>query len=340
MIKNVAILGLGHIGKHIQYRLLGDERLAVTAFDLTTGHDLSDPGVLDGIAKQNDAVIAATPFFLNRPIAFACSNHNTAYFDLTESNEVADYIKRLHAKTPMVSQCGLAPGMVSIIASYMTEKFQEVKSIAVRVGALPKSPNNRMGYNLTWNTEGLINEYIHPCKAVVDGKFTLVSPLEDLENVVINGIQLEAANTSGGLGSLAETWAGKCESVTYKTLRYPGHWGHMKFLKDDLGLKENFQTYVDLFNKNVPITDLDRVFILIKVTGIADGRLQENVYSKIIERDDMGTAIQISTASGVLAVVDAWVKGHLDGLTGLVKQEEIPFLPMLRGRYSSCYKGW
>ena len=337
-MKKIAVLGLGHIGKRIHDSL---ENCIVSGYDLSTGIDLRDVSVLDRIAQENDGIVAATPFFLNKAIADACFKHGKAYFDLTESNEVAKHIgAMMGAGSPMVTQCGLAPGMVSIIANNMASKFQRVKSIAIRVGAVPSLPNNHMGYNLTWNTEGLINEYIHPCKALVDGRLVTLEPLDGQEPVNFNGIELEAANTSGGLGSLAESWIGLAESVTYKTLRYPGHWEFMRFLKNDLCLKDNFDAFVKIFNTSIPHVTQDKVFILIKVQGFMRNNptaLVEKSYSTVITNSGTETAIQISTASGILAVVDAWRKGALDGMTGLVKQEDLPFDAIVSSRHSECY---
>lgn len=335
-MKKIAVLGLGHIGKRIHDSL---DNCIVTGYDLSTGTDLRDISVLDRIARENDGIVAATPFFLNKAIADVCFKYGKAYFDLTESNEVAKHIgAMMGAEAPMVTQCGLAPGMVSIIANNMASKFRKVKSIAIRVGAIPSVPNNHMGYNLTWNTEGLINEYIHPCKALVDGKLVTLEPLDGLEPVTMDGIHLEAANTSGGLGSLAESWIGRAESVTYKTLRYPGHWQYMRFLKDDLCLKENFDAFVKIFNSSIPHVTDDKIFILIKVVGFnKSDLLVEESYSNVIENSASETAIQVSTASGIMAVVDAWIQGGLDGMTGLVKQEDLPFEAIRASQYAGCY---
>ncbi len=75
----------------------------------------------------------------------------------------------------------------------------------MRVGALPKFPSNALNYNLTWSTEGLINEYCEPCEAIVNGERREVPPMEELEEFSLDGVTYEAFNTSGGLGSLCET---------------------------------------------------------------------------------------------------------------------------------------
>jgi saccharopine dehydrogenase-like NADP-dependent oxidoreductase len=194
-----------------------------------------------------------------------------------------------------------------------------------------------MGYYRTWNTEGLINEYIHTCPAIKNGLIVDLEPLTDTENVALNGAQLEAANTSGGIGSLPQSWLGRADNVNYKTLRYPGHWAMMRFLKDDLGMKQNFQTFVDLFNQNVPQTDKDFVFILISVKGTLHNNFAIRQYSKIVESKPGITAIQRTTAGGVMAVLDSWVVGKIN-IKGWVKQEELDFDSVWNSNYSESYK--
>lgn len=335
-MKKLAILGLGHIGKYVHDTLWYDPSFSgnISGYDLSTGYDISNEEVVRDIVKENDGVLASTPFFLNKMIAKQCDENNCDYFDLTESVEVTDYVKTL-SNARFVTQCGLAPGMVSIIAQHQANKFNSVEKIEIRVGALPASSSNHLGYYRTWSTEGLINEYIHPCPSVKNGKLTLVNPVEDFENITFGGMQLEAANTSGGLGSLADTWQGIANTVNYKTLRYPGHWDLIRFLKDDLGLSENFDVYVKLFNSNIPQTKKDVVYILINVTG--DGNVLQQ-YSIIIPFFDGVTAIQRATGSGVMAVLDIWNMGSIDQLGGWIKQEELIFQDIWNSKYSKCYK--
>lgn len=335
-MKKLAILGLGHIGRYVLNTLQSDTKFEVSGYDLTTGHNLTDETVLKNIINGKDGVLACTPYFLNIKIAEVCNTLGVDYFDLTESVDVTNYVKTL-TNARFVTQCGLAPGMVSIIANHLASQFDNVSSIEIRVGALPRDPKNHMGYYRTWNTEGLINEYIHTCKVLMHGKLTEVEPLADFETVFMSGQMLEASSTSGGLGSLADTYYGRAQHVNYKTLRYPGHWQYMKFLKDDLGLAENFDTYVKIFNKHCPKTNSDRVYILITATGHIDQVHSVRQYSKVIECSQDVTAIQISTAGGVMAVLDAWAKGGLGHLHGWVKQEQLDYQLVWDSQYAICY---
>lgn len=335
-MKKLAILGLGHIGQYVYETLKNDSSIIVNGFDLTNGYDLSSEDILTEIIQNHDGVLASTPFFLNRTIAKLCDELKCDYFDLTESVEVTNYVKKLF-NARFVTQCGLAPGMVSIIAHKLAQQFNDIENIEIRVGALPKDANNHMSYYRTWNTEGLLNEYIHDCPAIEDFKSVVLDPLTHMEKVVVQGITLEAATTSGGLGSLSDTYENKAKNVNYKTLRFPGHWEIMKFLKDDLGLKENFEIYVNLFNSYVPKTTNDQIIILINVTGRIGSEYSIRQYSKIIDCTNEHTAIQISTGSGVLSVIDNWNKGHLDNKIGWIKQEELDYNHIVNSQYSNCY---
>lgn len=336
-MKKLAILGLGHIGQYVFDTLSKDSNFVVRGYDLKTGHDLTNTELLKSIIENSEGVLASTPYFLNKQIAALCNEFYTDYFDLTESVEVTNFVKTLNGAR-FVTQCGLAPGMVSIIANNLAKQFNRVENIEIRVGALPENSNNHMSYYRTWNTEGLINEYIHPCPAIKEGNLVNLEPLTELEDIMLNGARLEAATTSGGLGSLAESYLGKAKNVNYKTLRYPGHWTMMKFLKDDLGLADNFDTYVKLFNTHVPQTDKDYVFILINVTGDINGSYQIRQYSKIVDSKVDETAIQRTTAGGVMAVLDSWGQGKLDNMNGWVKQEDLDYNSIWNSKYSNCYK--
>src|SRR5262249_59912821 len=115
-------------------------------------------------------------------------------------------------------QCGLAPGFVAIAAFHLTREFESLEEVRLRVGALPLFPTNEMKYNLTWSTDGLINEYGNPCEAIHEGKMISVLPLEGLEHFSLDGIDYEAFNTSGGVGTLCETLDGRVAALDYKTI--------------------------------------------------------------------------------------------------------------------------
>src|SRR5246127_2979528 len=185
-----------------------------------------------------EAVISSLPYYCNVTVAEAAREAKTHYFDLTEDVEVTRSVRAVAAGAPQafVPQCGLAPGFISIAAAELITHFDTLRAVKMRVGALPQHPNNVLKYSLTWSTEGLINEYGNPCQAIVDHRMIAVAPLEGLEEIEIDGTLYEAFNTSGGLGSLAETHGAHIESMNYKTMRYPGHCEQMRLLMNDLKL--------------------------------------------------------------------------------------------------------
>jgi saccharopine dehydrogenase-like NADP-dependent oxidoreductase len=237
-------------------------------------------------------------------------------------------------------QCGLAPGFVSVVAYDVAKRFESLETVRLRVGALPQYPTNALNYNLTWSTDGLINEYCNPCEAIHEGKPIEVLALQGLEQFSLDGITYEAFNTSGGLGTLCETLAGKAREVNYKTVRYPGHAERMKMLVSDLKLGERRELFKDVLETAIPMTLQDVVLIFVTVTGRRAGRLtQESYASKIYSREINGTtwsAIQVTTAAGVCAMVDLMRENGL-GLKGFVRQEDVPLDKFMANRFGRYY---
>src|SRR5262249_25766941 len=141
--------------------------------------DLGQRAALTKIAKGKDAVISALPFFLNPGVAQVCAEVGAHYFDLTEDVETTRAVKAIAKKSKVACapQCGHAPGFISIVANDLAKGFDHLREVHMRVGALPEFPANALKYNLTWSTDGLINEYCNPCEAIHEGKLTEVMPM-------------------------------------------------------------------------------------------------------------------------------------------------------------------
>lgn len=306
--------------------------------------DARDPAALDAHLARHpaDALISGLPFHCNVGVAEAARRASAHYFDLTEDVEVTRAVRRIAAGAAraFVPQCGLAPGFISIAAAELITHFDELRSVKLRVGALPQHPNNVLKYSLTWSTEGLINEYGNPCQAVVDGRITEVAPLEGLEEIEIDGTSYEAFNTSGGLGSLAETAGTRCETMNYKTIRYPGHCAQMRLLMNELKLNQDRATLRRILENAVPQTLQDVVIVYAAVAGLQAGELrEENYVSKIYPQVIAGrlwSAIQVTTAAGISAVVDL-VLGQGERFRGFVAQEEFRLPEILQNRFGRYY---
>src|ERR1700738_2347737 len=287
---------------------------------------LSEPE-LENFVNHVDAIVSAAPSYLNKTIAQACARFGRSYFDLTEDVETANYVRSLAAesRSTFMPQCGLAPGAINIIASGLAHSFKVVRSVEMRVGALPLSASNQMKYYLSWSTAGLINEYCHFGEALTQGRRILTTPLDGVERLTIDGIEYEAFNTSGGAATMCETFEGSVTELNYKTLRYPGHRDHMKFLLFDLNLSQRQEVLTQIFDQEVPLTFNDVVVVYVNSVG-SDGRnlLQRSFVRKIYSGTISGTllsAIQLSTAAGVVGALELFAKQQLP--PGFVRQESI-----------------
>jgi len=213
--------------------------------------------------------------------------------------------------------------------------------VKMRVGALPAFPTNALKYNLTWSVDGLINEYCHPCEAIRDGHNTEVLPLEGLEHFSLDGTEYEAFNTSGGLGTLCDTLAGRVRTLDYKSVRYPGHQALMKLLLEDLQLKDDQATLKDILRKSVPGTMQDVVLVFVTVSGMRQGQLLQEVFARKIfaDRNEAAplSAIQITTAAGICAAVDLFRAGRLPQ-QGFIRQEQVALPDFLANRFGAAYQ--
>lgn len=354
---NICVVGAGKIGQMIATLLKGSTHYRVTVAD----HDLKALGEVaklgvstkqidardaDGLAQGLagfDAVISAAPFFLTPTIAGAAKMAGAHYFDLTEDVAATRAVRELgeNSETAFMPQCGLAPGFVGIAGAALAAEFDEIDSLHMRVGALPLYPTNALKYNLTWSTDGLINEYCNPCDAIVNGQLVKTAPLEDYEVLGHDGVEYECFNTSGGLGTLPETLAGKARAVSYRSIRYPGHCDILKLLLRDLGLERRRDLLKEIFEAALPRTDQDVVLVYCTAKGMINGALREkSLINKSFAREINGqvwSAIQITTAAGILGVVDLMRTGVLPS-KGFIRQEQVKLTDFLNTEFGRLYR--
>jgi len=357
-MNTLVILGAGKIGRMVCHLLAksGDYSVRIgdaaqAPIDMLSRRypnvrgqvvDFGNSQSLDALLQGAWAVISCAPYHCNPLIAERAKEHGVHYFDLTEDVWVTQQVKELAAdsRTLFAPQCGLAPGFITIVANHLMRSMTEVTDLHLRVGALPRYPSNRLKYNLTWSTEGLINEYCNPCESVLHGELTSVPPLEQLERLTIDGVEYEAFNTSGGLGTLAITLKDRVKNVNYKTIRYPGHCELMKFLLHDLQMQEHQGMLRDIFERSMPATFQDQIVIFVSATGTYHGRLTERTYAKTIYHQQIDgenwSGIQITTAAGVTAIVDMLHEGKLPS-SGLLKMETIDYEAFLQNRFGKYY---
>lgn len=275
--------------------------------------DVENQAALQDLIKQRQvqSLISCLPYYHNIALAALAKELHLNYFDLTEDVATSNAIRTLahNAATIFMPHCGVAPGLVNIVAHALMRQFDELGSARLRVGALPQSINNALSYALTWSTEGLINQYANGCLAIENEQSVRLSPLEGLENLIIDGVCYEAFNTSGGVGTLIDTYAGKIKQLNYKTLRYPGHCEKMRFLMRDLNLSADRKTLKTILENAIPRTENDVVIVYIEAAGHLQQQFRVKTHlQKILPNKIHGvtwSAIQIATAASACGAIDA-----------------------------------
>ena len=350
-IQSVLVIGLGKVGQLVAtllfehgYRVTGLDSGTVRkfAFKVIKG-SVNRQAVLKKAIGQHDAVVTCLPYDLNLAVAKEAHRAGKHYFDLTEDVPTTLAIRKLSktSKGVMVPQCGLAPGFIGIVGADLASRFRQLRSIELRVGALPQHPRGLLGYAFNWSPEGVVNEYLNDCEVIKEGERATVTSMEGLETIVIDGVQLEAFATSGGLGTMCETYAGKVEKMNYKTIRYPGHCQLMKFFFNELFMRKDRKRAGEiLVNAKPPVND-DVVFVHAAVEGQINGKMMREEFVRSYYPLTIGNhewrAIAWTTASAICAVVDLVSKGALPG-KGFIKQENIPldlFLKTPTGQHFS-----
>jgi saccharopine dehydrogenase-like NADP-dependent oxidoreductase len=290
----------------------------------------------------HDAVLSALPFHRAVPVARLCAEAGVHYFDLTEDVQSTHAIRELArgARSVLMPQCGLAPGFIGVVGNDLARRFDELLDLRMRVGALPRYPQGSLRYNLTWSTEGLINEYCNPCEAIVDGRRVEVPALEGHETFAVDGVEYEAFNTSGGLGTLTETLQGRARNVDYKSIRYPGHCALMKLLLNDLRLRDRRDLLKDIFEHAIPATRQDVIVVFATASGYRGGRLMQEsfsaqVFGAEVEGESL-SAIQLTTAAGICTALDLVAAGALPQ-SGFIGQEQIALPALLGNRFGRCF---
>ncbi len=351
-IEAVLVLGLGKVG-HLVAELLHDTGFEVVGADCTIDQtysfparrlDVKDSGELEAALGGCDAVISCLPYWFNIEVARSAAALGVHYFDLTEDVDGAKEIRALgdSSAAAVVPQCGLAPGFIAIAGAALAERFERIRSIKLRVGALPQHPTGLLGYAFNWSAEGVVNEYLNDCEVIENGERKWVSPMEWLEKIVIDGLQFEAFTTSGGAGTMCETYSGRVENLDYKSIRYPGHAELMNFFFHELLMREDREAAGRiLVNAKPPVSD-DVVYIHASAEGwAADQLIREEFVRTCVPIECAGQrrrAIGWTTAASVCSVVELVSNGTLPS-SGFIKQENIALEDFLTTSNGRLYDG-
>ncbi|MCU0388248.1 MAG: saccharopine dehydrogenase NADP-binding domain-containing protein [Chitinophagaceae bacterium] len=350
-MRTVTVVGLGKVGSLVGtllseiFSVQGIDKVKPAndlPFDVATG-DVADRQFLYEMLSGRDAVVSCLPYNLNLAVAEVAHASGIHYFDLTEDVSTTAAIRKMAetSRGVMAPQCGLAPGFIGIVGADLYKRFTKLRDVELRVGALPRYPNGLLGYSFTWSPAGVINEYINDAEAIHNGVRKMVPSLDGLEVINIEGQELEAFTTSGGLGTMCETLEGKVDTLNYKTIRYPGHCKLMRFFLYELCMKNDRVLTEKILTEAKPPVAEDVVYVYAAVEGWQGDHLAReeffNAYHPIVHKGKTWRAISWTTAASVAAVVEMVARGTLPQ-QGFIKQEEISLEAFMQTGNGSLYR--
>ena len=264
------------------------------------------PAVVE-LMRRHDSVISCVNYWYNESLSKAAIEAGASFCDLGGNNYVVDEQLALDADAKaagvsIIPDCGLAPGMVSILAAHGVSRFDTVDEVHIRVGGLPQTPQPPLNYQLVFSVEGLINEYVETARVIRDGEIREVDSMTEIESLSFDNFPpLEAFQTSGGTSTLPDTFLGKVRELDYKTIRYAGHCEKFKTMMD-LGLCSSEEIVADfvkvkprkvfgeLLQKHLPADGPDYVLVRLEFIGIKGDEPKKLRYD-IVDKQDEKTGL-------------------------------------------------
>jgi lysine 6-dehydrogenase len=211
---------------------------------IPTPLDVRDREAVLALMRQSDAVMCALPYYFNLEMTECAVEAGAHYCDLGGNTEIVFQQKALDDKArakglSVIPDCGLAPGMVNILAEHGIRQLDEVQAVRIYVGGLPQHPEPPLNYQIVYSLEGVLDYYTTLSWVLRDRKLTQVTALSERERIDFEAPvgELEAFHTAGGLSTMGSRYEGKVPTMEYKTLRYPGHAEIMQAIRE-LGLLE------------------------------------------------------------------------------------------------------
>ncbi|MGH9943051.1 MAG: saccharopine dehydrogenase family protein [Pyrinomonadaceae bacterium] len=307
--------------------------------------DVSDHARAVSLMRGHDAVISCVTYFHNLQLARAAIEARTNFCDLGGNNTVVDAELALDAEARaagvnVIPDCGLAPGMVSVLAAHGAARFTELEEIHIRVGGLPQQPKPPLNYQIVFSVEGLINEYVERARVLRDGHIVEIESMTEVERLTFPAPygEMEAFQTSGGTSTLPDTFSGRVRQLDYKTIRYPGHCAQFKLLID-LGLASSAAVEIEgarlsprrllgeLLLRHLPADEPDAVLVRLDFVGQADDGARRRLRYDIIDLFDARTglsAMMRTTAFPASIVAQMMARGETTEKGALPQERCIP----------------
>jgi lysine 6-dehydrogenase len=361
----ILVLGAGRMGLGAAFDLAGAKDVrAVTVADLdltraravveTIGSPKLEAAQVDvansegvvQLMRGHDAAISCVVYHHNLHLARAAIAARVNFCDLGGNNSVVDAelaldLEAREAGINIIPDCGLAPGMVSVLVAHGAARFASLASVRIRVGGLPQHPRPPLDYQIVFSVEGLINEYVERARVIRDGCITEVDSLTEIEQLEFPapfGL-MEAFQTSGGTSTLPESFLGRVRELDYKTIRYPGHCEKFKLLMD-LGLASSTdlievdgltitprRVLSEMLLRRLPADEPDVVLIRVEFRGRLsdgtaegkDGALRYDIIDRFDERKGL-SAMMRTTAFPASIIAQMMARGEITR-KGAVPQE-------------------
>jgi lysine 6-dehydrogenase len=356
----ILVLGAGRMGHGAVYDLAHNspdvEAVTIADFDIKkavkvaeeVGTNKISPRQIDAsnysdvaeLMRGHDAAISCVNYWYNVALSRAAIETGCNFCDLGGNNTIVDEQLALNEEAKkaginIIPDCGLAPGMVSVLAMHGTRKFDKTEEIRIRVGGLPQNPKPPLDYQLVFSVEGLINEYVESARVIRDGKIREVESMTELENLSFDHLPpLEAFQTSGGTSTLPDTFLGKIRELDYKTIRYAGHCEKFKTMID-LGLCSSAEISVgnakitprklfgELLQKNLPADEPDYVLVRLEFVGEKDGA-KKNLRYDIVDKFDEQTNLSamMRTTAFPASIIAQMMAAGATSERGAIPQEK------------------
>lgn len=361
----IAVIGAGLMGRAAVYDLArtdGVDKVGVFDIDQALARqiaesfgsgkaqgdalDASDEDATARVLHHYDAAVSCVTYRHNVGLTRAAIESRCHLVDLGGNNDVVRSQLELDQQAEgagiiVIPDCGLAPGMVSIMVADGVARMDQVSSVMIRVGGLPQSPRPPLNYQLVFSAEGLLNEYWEPCLILEDGKKKTVNPMTAVEELEFDGIgRLEAFYTSGGTSTLPDSYEGTIDFLDYKTIRYPGHCKLFKPMLD-IGLASRQEIDVEgvrvqpravlraVLEKHLSLGGLDLVLVRVTVQGKIGSKPATIAY-EIVDRQDTKTGLtaMMRTTAFPAAIIACLAAGGQITARGC-KPQEIAVTPSL-----------
>ncbi len=301
------VLGAGLMGKAVAYDLLQQkdttkviladnnpeelkkakdflQRDEVTSSLETELFNANNESEIENLFQNVDAAVAAIHYGFNLVFTKIAIKTKTHLCDLGGNNSIVDEQLKLSqeakaADISIIPDCGLAPGMTSVLVKWGLEKFNWADTVKIRVGGLPQNPKGELKYERLFSVEGLINEYIEPVRILRNGKIEIIEPLIEIEEIEFPNVGagrdqtlLEAFTTSGGTSTLIETYKTRLTNLDYKTIRYPGHCKVIREMYEaEMFFGKKRKDTAKYLEKTIPLGKEDITFVKIIFEGGKDG---------------------------------------------------------------------